>query len=401
VLPDRKLLIVSAAFPPLESGEAQHAFLLTRELLRRGFDVDVLSTVGVARDPSIRVWPLMSDWSWRELPLFTRFLRSSSPDVILLVYIGWIYKHHPMITYAPTIARLVAPRARFVTQFENALGARAELYGLPGRLRARAAATAAGIWTRNDRFGTLVRDSHRLIVLSEYHRQLLTGRSARARAKSVLIPPPPLMELSPDTREARRRGREMLGADDEHFLMVYLGYLYPRKGLETLLRAFAIVAQGKANARLAVIGGPLEGHEDYAAAIQDVAADLGIGDKVRWAGSYAWDSADGSFMLRAADAFVMPIDIGVALNNSSVGAAAAHGIPVVATRGKITEPAFRDRENVLLCPPKDPAAMAAALITVMDDDDLRGHLARGARALADKWFSWKRAVDRTIAAFDD
>jgi glycosyltransferase involved in cell wall biosynthesis len=401
VHPDRKLLIVSGAFPPQNSGEAQHAFFLSRELLHRSFDVDVLSTVGVARDPSIRVWPLMSDWSWRELPLFTRFLRSSSPDVILLVYIGWIYKHHPMITYAPTIARLVAPKARFVTQFENALGARAELYGLPGRLRARAAAAAAGIWTRNDRFGTLVRDSHRLIMLSEYHRQLLTGRSARARAKSVVIPPPPLMELSPDTREARRRGREMLGADDEHFLLVYLGYLYPRKGLETLLRAFAIVAQGKANIRLAVIGGSLEGHEDYAAAIQDVAVDLGIGDKVRWAGSYAWDSADGSFMLRAADAFVMSIDIGVALNNSSVGAAAAHGIPLVATRGKITEPAFRDRENVLLCPPKDPAAMAAAVMTVMDDDDLRCRLAGGARALADEWFSWKRAVDRTIAAFDD
>lgn len=398
---DGKILIVSGAFPPGNSGEAQHALLLSQQLARRGFDVDVLSTVGAARDAFIRVWPLMSDWSWRELPLFARFLRSSSPDAILLLYIGWIYKHHPMITYAPTIARLLLPRVRFVTQFENALGAHPELYGLRGRLRGRAASMAAGIWARDDRFGTLVRDSHRLIVLSGYHRELLTGRSTRARGKSILIPPPPLMALSPETQEARRRGRAMLGADDEHFLLVYLGYLYPRKGLETLIRAFAIFAKERANARLAVVGGPLEGHEAYPATIQRLSADLGIERKLQWTGPYPADSADGSFMLRAADAYVMPIDIGVALNNSSIGAAAAHGLPLVATRGKITEPAFRDGENVLLCPPQDPVAMAAALRKVMDDDDLRRRLARGARAFADQWFSWETAMDRTIAAFDD
>src|SRR3712207_7440015 len=65
---------------------------------------------------------------------YTTLFRSSSPDAILLLYIGWIYKHHPMITYAPTIARLLLPRVRFVTQFENALGAHPELYGLRGRL---------------------------------------------------------------------------------------------------------------------------------------------------------------------------------------------------------------------------------------------------------------------------
>jgi polysaccharide biosynthesis protein PslF len=398
---DRKLLIVSGAFTPGNSGEAQHALLLSRQLARRGFDVDVLSTVGAERDASIRVWPLMSDWSWRELPLFARFLRSSSPDVILLLYIGWMYEHHPMITYAPTIARLLLPRVRFVTQFENALGARPELYGLRGRLRARGASIAAGIWARDDRFGTLVRDSHRLIVLSDHHRELLTGRSTRAQAKSILIPPPPLMALSPETQQARRRGRAMLGAGDDHFLFVYLGYLYPRKGLETLLRAFALVSAQRAHARLAVVGGPLEGHEGYPAALQRLSADLGIERKLRWAGPYPSDSADGSFMLRAADAYVMPIDIGVALNNSSIGAAAAHGIPLVATRGEISEPAFRDRENVLLCPPQDPAAMAAALQIVMDDHELRRRLARGARALADEWFSWETALDRTIAAFDD
>jgi glycosyltransferase involved in cell wall biosynthesis len=396
-----KLLVVSGAFPPGNSGEAQHALLLSRQLARRGFEVTVLTSVGAVTDGSVEVWPFMREWSWRELPLFARSLKSSSPDVVLLMYIGWIYNDHPMITYAPTIARLLRPRVRFVTQFENAIGAVPERHGLVVRLPTRAAGAATGLWNVGYRFGTLLRDSDRIIVLSEHHLSILTGLVSGARDRSVLIPPPPLMTIAPDTENVRQRGRDMLGVEQVHCLIVYLGYLYPGKGLETLIRAFAIVAKKRQNARLAIVGGPLEGFERYAMGIRDLPAELGIEDKVRWTGAYPWDNADGSTMLRASDVYVMPIDVGVALNNSSIGAAAAHGLPLIATRGENIERAFRDRENVLLCRPEDPSAMAAAIETVMDDDELRRRLARGSQALADRLFSWETAVDRTVATLSE
>ncbi|MBD0330881.1 MAG: glycosyltransferase, partial [Thermoleophilia bacterium] len=179
----------------------------------------------------------------------------------------------------------------------------------------------------------------------------------------------------------------------------HLGYLYPGKGIETLLRAFALLAAERGRAKLVVVGGALEGHEAYPAAVHRLATELGIQKGVRWVGAYAWDGSRGSAPLRAADVFVMPIEIGVQLNNSSVGAAAAHGLPLVATRGELVERAFRDGENVLLCAPRDPHAMAAAIRTVMDDEPLRRRLRSGARELADEWFSWRRAVDRTLATF--
>jgi len=400
-LPGRKLLIISGAFPPANSGEAHHALLLSSQLAERGFDVDVLTSAGAIPAESLQVWPLMREWSWRELPLLARVLRSSSPDVVLLMYIGWIYNDHPMITYAPTIARLLVPRARFVTQFENVIGALPGRNGRAGQLCALGAVGAAGVWKVHYRFGTLFRDSHGIIALSEHHRRFLTARFRSSAQKIVLIPPPPLVMLSPDTEGTRRRGRHMLGVDQRHFLVLYLGYVYPRKGLETLFRAFAMLAEDRPHARLGLVGGPLEGFEDYADDLRRVPAELGIDDKVGWRGAYPWDSTDGSTMLRGADVFVMPIDVGVALNNSSIGAAAAHGIPLVATRGEQTEPAFRDRENVLLCRPLDPEGMAEAIKTVMDDDRLRQRLAHGARRLAEEWFSWGKAVDRTIATFRD
>lgn len=391
------MLIVSGAYPPSSSGEAQHAFFLARHLARRGLEVDVLTGAGAVEEGPARVHALMLEWSWRELPTLVRVLRSTSPDAVLLLYIGWIYGDHPMITYAPTVARLVRPRTRFVTQLENVLGALPARYGRTGQLGAVAAMAAAGLWRASYRFGTLLRDSSEVIVLGERHRRAVAGRRGAAKAP-VLIPPPPLLEPAPATEEVRRRGREVAGAGEDDFLLVHLGYLYPQKRVEDLLEAFALVARRRDGVRLAVAGGPLEGHEEYAARLRALPGALGIEDRVRWTGAYAWDGTEGSTLLRAADAFVIPIDTGVALNNSSLGAAASHGLPLIGTRPERLELAFRDRENILLCPPGDPQALAEAIETVIDDETLRRRLAQGASELADRWYSWDTAVERTIAA---
>ena len=102
--------------------------------------------------------------------------------------------------------------------------------------------------------------------------------------------------------------------------------------------------------------------------------------------------------LRAADICVMPIDIGVQLNNSSFAAAATDGLPVVATQGDMLESPFPHRRNVFLCPPKDARAMATAIKILVDSPALRASLRDGVLQLAREWFSWDLATDRTVAA---
>ena len=65
-------------------------------------------------------------------------------------------------------------------------------------------------------------------------------------------------------------------------------------------------------------------------------------------------------------------------------------------RGSRLEAAFVDRENILLCPPKDPELMAAAIEALLDDPALRERLSEGSRRLAEEWFSWPRAIDRIM-----
>ena len=62
--------------------------------------------------------------------------------------------------------------------------------------------------------------------------------------KSVVLPPPPLIRFCTDSPDiARQRARDALGAGPDDFVWVYWGYIYPGKGVETLLRAFRIVSQ--------------------------------------------------------------------------------------------------------------------------------------------------------------
>ena len=76
---------------------------------------------------------------------------------------------------------------------------------------------------------------------------------------------------------------------------------------------------------------------------------------------------------------------------------AAHGVPIVTTRGPMTDDAFVDCDNVLLVEPRDPAALARALGSVMQDDGLRQRLRAGVTKLAHEWLSWDEAIARTVA----
>ncbi|MGH7774564.1 MAG: glycosyltransferase family 4 protein [Candidatus Binatia bacterium] len=396
-----KVLVISAAFPPLRAGEADHALHLCQHLADRGLDIHVLTTkrkVATSHFP-FKVYPIMPHWLWRDLPRLVRFLKVCSPDAVLLIYTPRDYNYHPMITFAPTITKALLPRSRFVTQFETGL------FGRQGSILTRAILTAsalcAGPKRLDDTFGTLLCKSDRIIVLSERHRDRLLESLPSINSKIAVIPPPPVMRICPESNGAyRERGREALGVNPDDFLLAHFGYIYEEKGMETLLKAFQISNTQRNNTRLVMVGASMaEGHDpSYVNAIRELAKQLGIDNKVSWTGEYAPDSDQASLYLRAADACVFPFNYGVTMNRSSVATAAAHGLPIVTTKGSIVESPFIDGENVFLCPPRDPNSLALAIESLISNPELRQRLRLGALQLAQECFSWDKAVERTCQA---
>ena len=57
----------------------------------------------------------------------------------------------------------------------------------------------------------------------------------------------------------------------------------------------------------------------------------------------------------------------------------------------------RDGESALLVPPRDPAALAAAILRLAEDPDLRARLGAGGRRLVEREYSEDRIAAETLA----
>jgi FkbM family methyltransferase len=402
-----KVLLISA-FPPDPAPEANHALHLSEHLAATGIEVEVLckkGSIATAGASGITVRAEIEDWTWSDLPRLVRRLRVSHPDVVLLLYIGWVYGHQPMITFLPTICRYVLPGVPCVTQFENVDRI------MPGRrLVARAlrkVALYAGRAGFHPLLGTLVRDSARIIALSGPHKARLLRDDPCAAEKIAIVPPPPLIRIcADDPPAARRRARKAIGAAADDFVIVYWGYIYPGKGIETLFEAFRRLSSRYPKIRLAIVGGALPVPtstvaKHYYERVRELPETLGIAERVTWTGHFGWDSDAGSLYMYAGDVCVLPFDYGVTLNNSSLAAASTHGLPVIGTElPDGADEALLHGQNIYLCRPRDVEMLADAIELIIGTDELRERLRTGARRLARDWHQWDAATRRLIGILE-
>jgi glycosyltransferase involved in cell wall biosynthesis len=398
-----KVLIVAGVFPAMPSGDAVHALRIGQELFNKGIEVEVLT----ANDPAVitdlpfKVRPIMPDWTWSQLPRLVSFLRACSPDRVLLVYSPWIFGAQ-MIAFLPSLLKVILPGRKTVTVFENIIIGESGPLAFKARFMRILAKGLAGIKNVDYHFGTLLRDSDQVIVLSDVFRIALAKRYPDVNRKCSLIPPPPLLRVSEENNGAiRKRYREVVGLRPDEVLLAHLGYPRKAKGIDLLLHALKELSSRRRKVRFVLIGEGSVGTtqpDAYTSELQELARQLGVAHLITWTGGFSWDSEEGSRYLRAADIGAFPFAVGIQLNSSSFAAAAAHGLPLIATQGNHLEEQFIHQKNVFLCPPNDHRALALAIETVIDQPELRAQLGQGALELARQWFSWETATSRMIAA---
>lgn len=399
-----RVTVICSVFPPATAAEAVHAALLCENLAKAGHDVTLLTSHGLdlatARHDGYELRPTMSGWKWRNALQLRREIADTRPDIVLLIYLGWLYaEKHPMITYLPTICRSLPTRPRVYVQFENAAG-HAEIKGIGQRIGRRLAKMIAGDAKKLEyRYGTLLRDSDGVIALCEPHLQRLEASYKDVRRKTKVIPAPPLLrEIADPDGAVRAKKRAEIGAADGDFVVAYFGYLYPMKGVEQLIEAMSQTIKVAPHARLLIIGGTLKGgalnSEEYAEGLRQKVKELGLADRTYWTGHQEGENA--SAYLRAGDCAVLPFTEGVRLNNSSYAVATSHGLPVVTTKRDALEPDFVDGHNVLICQAGDAADMSRAITVVANDPALRDRLRAGSKEYSRGHSSWEAVVRQTI-----
>jgi glycosyltransferase involved in cell wall biosynthesis len=169
---------------------------------------------------------------------------------------------------------------------------------------------------------------------------------------------------------------------------LYIGSMIDRKRVDVLLRAFAIVRHRCSAARLTLVGGgPLEGE------LRKLATEMQLDDVVRFTGliiRYPFDE------MRRSDIFVS------ASESESFGLvfaeAMSFGLPVVACRvGGIPE-VVADGKTGLLVEANDPNALTGALLTVLEDRQLRIQMGETGLQRVKSAFQLQATIDATFEA---
>ncbi|MBI3780394.1 MAG: glycosyltransferase [candidate division NC10 bacterium] len=122
--------------------------------------------------------------------------------------------------------------------------------------------------------------------------------------------------------------------------------------------------------------------------------DIPGGDKVCYTGYLPPE--DVSRHLLALDFVLAPFEDGISCRRTSAIAAMAHGLPLVTTRGQLTDPLFEGSPMVLI-PAADSEQFAQAAADLAADAGRREDLGRRTRAFFDQHFSWKIIAQNLLA----
>ena len=151
--------------------------------------------------------------------------------------------------------------------------------------------------------------------------------------------------------------------------LLFLGHLSARKGVPELLQALASPTMKHLRWRATLAGGgPID-------EFRNLAEDLGIVERLSFPG---WlDQVGVSALCADADVLVLPSHAeGLAM---SVLEGLSHGLAVITTPVGAHSEVIEPEVSGILVPPGDVAALADALVRVIEDESLRSRLARGAR----------------------
>jgi phosphatidylinositol alpha-1,6-mannosyltransferase len=295
----------------------------------------------------------------------------------------------------PRVARRAAAIAREHGCDTAWFGAAAPLALLAGGLRRRAGITWAVAQTHGHEVGwaalpggraglkRIARGVDVVTYLSEYQRvrlaPLMQGRTTMRR----LAPGVDVDKFRPDVNGAAVRERYGLG---DRPVVVCVSRLVPRKGQDTLIRAFPDVVRQVPDATLLIVsGGP------YRDKLKALARDSGVGEHIVFTGSVPYDELPTYYA--AGDVYAMPCRTrGKVLDVEGLGIvyleASASGKPVVAGDSGGAPDAVLDGETGYVVGGRDVTTLAKRLVELLDDRGLAAGMGAAGRAWTEAEWRW-------------
>jgi glycosyltransferase involved in cell wall biosynthesis len=309
----------------------------------------------------------LSKAPWKILPAQWRLLR-----VIRGINFNIIHSFLPLVTFMGALAGR-ACRVPFVVTSRRALGTHQERYKVLRPLDLMAN-----------------RLSHRVTVNSKAVWKDVVRRDHIDPRKLILI----YNAVDPTPYESARLGREQirqtLGLKPEEKAVIVIANLIPYKGHSDLLSAMALALREVQGMRLLLVG------EDRGIRchLERQASDLGIFQAVRFLGR----RSDIPDLLAAGDLSVLASHE-EGFSNVILESMAA-GLPVVATDVGGNGEAIVDGETGWLVPPKNPSALSARIVDLLNDPPRASRWGEKGRKRVKELFTVDKMVEEHLKLYD-
>lgn len=227
--------------------------------------------------------------------------------------------------------------------------------------------------------------SHSLIVHADVFRYRLEEHY-KVRASKIVVIPHGVDTFTEKYMEPK----------DEHAHdakpILYFGVISPRKGLETLIAAYALLNIKQKNHKLLLAGTTPPYYEGYNDTLKTLAGDLKVGNGLQFLGTVS--TQDAHELFRNAQFAVLPYSYDMSASGS-LSWALGHGLPVVASKTDYFAEELSHEAFGLLVQPGEPATLANAMARLLDEEPLANIFAERSRRLG-LARSWTNIAEKTL-----
>ncbi len=244
------------------------------------------------------------------------------------------------------------------------------------------------VWTVHNRLPHRMRFLEPELALSQFladsadRIHIMSPETPAAVEDLYQLPPERLLRIphpsykgEHDASVSRERARDLLGVPHDEPTVLFFGRMHPYKGVDTLLKAIAIMGdRGMSAPSLLLAGKP-----KFRAEREEIEAMLPVDSRVVTHFEHV-DDDDIPTWFGAADVAVFPFRS--ILNSGSVHLSATLGVPVILPGEPHLRSQFRDEPWVRFYDPEDAASSLADLLAHPDETDHSESMARFSERLA-------------------
>lgn len=364
-----RICLISGTYPNMLCGVGLHTYYLAEAFASQGLQLYVITTQShlIPEDLCNKEYPRLNfveGWNLRTYFFIQSLLQKINPDIVhiqLPVRISGIYT-----TLLLPFLRLTLLRKFVILTLHE---------------------FSEGLWLSKVRGLFLIACSPYIIFPNPNDLKLALRFFPFMQHKFFHIPIGPTLPI----REVLEKEKPVR----DRTAIAYLGILYPRKGLETLLMAIAKVAPRIPEIRLHILSS-FSGKNPYHRSIKMLAEQLDISDNIVWYSDLT-SYTIVEHLIRC-NITCLPYPGGATFRRSTLLEALTAQTAVITTKSDLTPQQLVHGENVYLVPPDDPLALSKAIEHLYLDNTLTYSIRREGFKLAQK-FTWTKIARKTLEVY--